>query len=65
MILMFVNWTGDVPRVNGLLAVSRVFGDKNLKAYLNSEPDIKDVTIDSHTDFLILASDGISKVKLP
>jgi len=50
--------------VNGLLAVSRVFGDKNLKAYLNSEPEIKDVTIDSHTDFLILASDGISKVKL-
>ncbi|CAE5964544.1 unnamed protein product [Arabidopsis arenosa] len=56
------NRPGDVPRVNGLLAVSRVFGDKNLKAYLNSEPDIKDVTIDSHTDFLILASDGISKV---
>ncbi|KAL1204211.1 putative protein phosphatase 2C 17 [Cardamine amara subsp. amara] len=56
------NRPGDVPRVNGLLAVSRVFGDKNLKACLNSEPDIKDVTIDSHTDFLILASDGISKV---
>ncbi|XP_010472029.1 PREDICTED: probable protein phosphatase 2C 17 isoform X2 [Camelina sativa] len=56
------NRPGDVPQVNGLLAVSRVFGDKNLKAYLNSEPDIKDVTIESHTEFLILASDGISKV---
>ncbi|ESQ27295.1 hypothetical protein EUTSA_v10018975mg [Eutrema salsugineum] len=56
------NRPGDVSRVNGLLAVSRVFGDKNLKAYLNTEPDIKDVTVDSHTDILILASDGISKV---
>ncbi|VVA95713.1 unnamed protein product [Arabis nemorensis] len=56
------NRPGDVARVNGLLAVSRVFGDKNLKPYLNTEPDIKDVTIDSHTDILVLASDGISKV---
>ncbi|KFK42207.1 hypothetical protein AALP_AA2G225300 [Arabis alpina] len=56
------NMPGDVARVNGLLAVSRVFGDKNLKPYMNTEPDIKDVTIDSHTDILILASDGISKV---
>uniref|UniRef100_A0A1J3HPN6 protein-serine/threonine phosphatase n=1 Tax=Noccaea caerulescens TaxID=107243 RepID=A0A1J3HPN6_NOCCA len=56
------NRPGDVARVNGLLAVSRVFGDKNLKAYLNTEPDIKHVTVDSHTDMLILASDGVSKV---
>ncbi|CAH2067799.1 unnamed protein product [Thlaspi arvense] len=56
------NRPGDVARVNGLLAVSRVFGDKNLKRYLNTEPEIKDVSIDSHTDILILASDGISKV---
>ncbi|CAN8233965.1 unnamed protein product [Cochlearia groenlandica] len=56
------NRPGDVARVNGLLAVSRVFGDKNLKAYLNIEPDIKDVDIDSHIDLLVLASDGVSKV---
>uniref|UniRef100_A0A1J3IZB5 protein-serine/threonine phosphatase n=1 Tax=Noccaea caerulescens TaxID=107243 RepID=A0A1J3IZB5_NOCCA len=56
------NRPGDVARVNGLLAVSRVFGDKNLKAYLNTEPDIKHVAVDSHTDMLILASDGVSKV---
>lgn len=43
--------------------MSRVFGDKNLKAYLNTEPDIKHVTVDSHTDMLILASDGVSKVE--
>ncbi|CAA7013338.1 unnamed protein product [Microthlaspi erraticum] len=56
------NRPGDVARVNGLLAVSRVFGDKNLKAYLNTEPDVKDVTVDGQTDMLILASDGVSKV---
>ncbi|CAN6938871.1 unnamed protein product [Brassica oleracea] len=53
---------GDVARVNGILAVSRTFGDKDLKAFMNREPDIKDVKIDSHTEILILASDGISKV---
>ncbi|XP_013591007.1 PREDICTED: probable protein phosphatase 2C 17 [Brassica oleracea var. oleracea] len=56
------NRPGDVARVNGILAVSRTFGDKDLKAFMNREPDIKDVKIDSHTEILILASDGISKV---
>lgn len=48
--------------MNGILAVSRAFGDKDLKAFMNREPDIKDVEIDSHTEILILSSDGISKV---
>ena len=39
---------GDVARVNGQLAVSRAFGDKNLKSHLRSDPDL-----------LILASDGL------
>ncbi|KAG2322779.1 hypothetical protein Bca52824_015992 [Brassica carinata] len=56
------NRRGDVARVNGILAVSRSFGDKDLKAFMNREPDIKDVEIDSHTEIFILASDGISKV---
>ncbi|RID56365.1 hypothetical protein BRARA_G03566 [Brassica rapa] len=56
------NRPGDVARVNGILAVSRTFGDKDLKAFMNREPDIQDVKIDSHTEILILASDGISKV---
>lgn len=54
--------TGDVPRVNGQLAVSRAFGDKGLKTHLSSEPDITDATVDSQTDVLVLASDGIWKV---
>lgn len=56
------NLPGDVPRVNGQLAVSRAFGDKSLKTHLSSEPDIKEVTVDSSTDILILASDGLWKV---
>ncbi|KAJ6331708.1 hypothetical protein OIU76_010151 [Salix suchowensis] len=34
---------GDVPRVNGQLAVARAFGDHSLKAHLSSEPDVKHV----------------------
>lgn len=54
--------SGDVPRVNGQLAVSRAFGDKSLKAHLRSDPDVKDSSIDDHTDVLVLASDGLWKV---
>lgn len=53
---------GDVARVNGQLAVSRAFGDKNLKSHLRSDPDMKTVDIDSDTELLILASDGLWKV---
>ncbi|WOL03807.1 putative protein phosphatase 2C 41 [Canna indica] len=56
------NMPGDVPRVNGQLAVSRAFGDKSLKSHLRSDPDIcsEDITADS--ELLILASDGLWKV---
>ncbi|XP_057533421.1 probable protein phosphatase 2C 9 [Amaranthus tricolor] len=53
---------GDVPRVNGQLAVSRAFGDKSLKSHLRSDPYVQDKTIDLSTDLLILASDGLWKV---
>ncbi|KAG6417418.1 hypothetical protein SASPL_119576 [Salvia splendens] len=56
------NMPGDVARVDGQLAVSRAFGDKNLKTHLRSDPDITNAEIDAETDFLILASDGIWKV---
>lgn len=56
------NMPGDVARVNGQLAVSRAFGDKNLKTHLRSDPDIKNADIDSDSDILILASDGLWKV---
>jgi hypothetical protein len=53
---------GDVPRVNGQLAVARAFGDQSLKAHLSSEPDIRHVPINSTIEFVILASDGLWKV---
>ncbi|XP_022763684.1 probable protein phosphatase 2C 9 isoform X1 [Durio zibethinus] len=54
--------TRDVARVNGQLAVSRAFGDKNLKSHLRSDPDIQNADIASDTELLILASDGLWKV---
>ncbi|XP_057857617.1 probable protein phosphatase 2C 9 isoform X1 [Cryptomeria japonica] len=56
------NFPGDVPRVNGQLAVSRAFGDRSLKSHLRSDPDVREWDIDSDTEFLILASDGLWKV---
>lgn len=56
------NFPGDVPRVDGQLAVARAFGDRSLKKHLSSEPDVSVETISEDTDYLILASDGIWKV---
>lgn len=50
---------GDVPRVDGQLAVARAFGDKSLKEHLSSEPDLTVENIDDDTECIILASDGI------
>ncbi|CAA6664394.1 unnamed protein product [Spirodela intermedia] len=55
------NMPGDVPRVNGQLAVSRAFGDKSLKSHLRSDPDTRFEDIDTTTELLILASDGLWK----
>ncbi|XP_073065797.1 probable protein phosphatase 2C 10 [Primulina eburnea] len=56
------NMPGDVARVNGQLAVSRAFGDKNLKSHLRSDPDVTNTDVDNETELLILASDGLWKV---
>ncbi|WVY93478.1 hypothetical protein V8G54_032566 [Vigna mungo] len=56
------NMPGDVARVNGQLAVSRAFGDKNLKSHLRSDPDVHPFDINSDAELLILASDGLWKV---
>ncbi|KAM0943764.1 putative protein-serine/threonine phosphatase [Dioscorea sansibarensis] len=56
------NLPGDVPRVDGQLAVARAFGDKSLKKHLSSEPYVVEEDIDAGTEVLILASDGLWKV---
>ena len=53
---------GDVPIVNGQLAVSQAFEDRSLKTHLWSDPNVKEWDVDSETQFLILASDGLWKV---
>ncbi|XP_020589664.1 probable protein phosphatase 2C 62 [Phalaenopsis equestris] len=53
---------GDVPRVDGQLAVARAFGDRSLKVHLSSEPYVNEEIIDDETDYLVLASDGLWKV---
>lgn len=60
----FVTWHG-VDRVGGVLAVSRAFGDIELKKATQgiiATPDTISTRIDSHTKALILACDGVFDV---
>ena len=63
-IVSLCHMAGDVPRVDGQLAVARAFGDKSLKVHLSAKPDINDIEVDDKTELLILASDGLWKVSL-
>ncbi|XP_021770295.1 probable protein phosphatase 2C 51 [Chenopodium quinoa] len=55
----FVSLLG-VPRVNGILAVSRSIGDVYLKRYgVIAEPEVKWYHLDASAVFLVVASDGI------
>lgn len=60
--MYYLMLTGDVPRVDGQLAVARAFGDKSIKIHLSSDPDVTVELIDDDAEFIILASDGIWKV---
>ncbi|CAN6977546.1 unnamed protein product [Brassica oleracea var. botrytis] len=53
---------GNVPRVDGQLAMTRAFGDGRLKEHISVRPDIEIVQIHGDTKFLIFASDGLWKV---
>ncbi|XP_074298984.1 putative protein phosphatase 2C 59 [Silene latifolia] len=46
-------------RVGGVRAVSRAFGDKLLKQYVDADPEIQEEKVDSSLELLILASDGL------
>jgi len=56
----FVQTLG-VPRVNGVLAVSRAFGDCTLKPYITAAPEIAEVELGSvgEDEFVLVASDGL------
>ncbi|XP_052157683.1 probable protein phosphatase 2C 56 isoform X2 [Oryza glaberrima] len=49
----------DTWRVNGLLAMSRAFGNRALKHYVKAEPDIQEKVVDESLEYLILATDGL------
>ncbi|MCO5559721.1 hypothetical protein L7F22_013322 [Adiantum nelumboides] len=53
---------GNVPRVDGRLAMSRAFGDATIKEHISAEPDIHEEWICEGDEFIILESDGISHV---
>lgn len=50
---------GDQWRVDGLLALTRAFGDKELKEHMSSKPDVADVVVDLSCEFLVLGSNGL------
>lgn len=52
-----IDWNGQ--RVLGVLATSRSIGDRCLKPFVISEPEVKVVNTTDSDEFLILASDGL------
>lgn len=53
------NQTIQQPLVNGILAVSRAFGDRNMKGAISAEPDVRERRLERHDEFLVLATDGL------
>ena len=49
--------------MDGQLSMTRAFGDEKLKVHITSEPDVAVVMIETDVKFIILASDGLWKVK--
>ncbi|XP_050104834.1 probable protein phosphatase 2C 62 [Malus sylvestris] len=53
-LLKFIVILGNIPRVDGQLAMTRAFGDRKLQEHITSGPDITVKKIDAETDFIIL-----------
>ena len=45
--------------MNGILAVSRAFGDRNIKSFISAEPEVRERLLEYGDDFLVLATDGL------
>lgn len=54
-----------VPRVEGILAISRALGDSCLKPYVSAEPRIIEGVLGSENDIAVLACDGVWDVLTP
>ncbi|KAH0784365.1 hypothetical protein KY290_003963 [Solanum tuberosum] len=57
-----IKMPGNVPRVDGQLAMTRAFGDAKVKDHITVEPSVTIEKIDNDTNCIILASDGLWKV---
>jgi serine/threonine protein phosphatase PrpC len=55
----------DVPRVQGMLAMSRALGDPRLKPYVSAEPRVVEGLLAPENDFAIVACDGVWDVLKP
>ena len=55
----------DVPRVQGVLAMSRALGDLSLKPYVSAEPRVVEGLLAPENDFAIVACDGVWDVLKP
>jgi len=55
----FVKDVYGMHRVNGILAVSRAFGNATLKPFVMAEPEVHYRKISSHDHYLCLATDGL------
>lgn len=55
----YVDCFNGVWRVQGVLAVSRGFGDRHLKEFIPAKPEVKKLPLTPECEFLILASDGL------
>ena len=50
---------GDMPRVNGIIGVSRAFGDHALKPHVSSRPEVTGPVYFKSGDCYVLGSDGL------
>lgn len=48
-----------MPRLNGVLAVTRSFGDARFKRFVVPEPEILRHPLTGQEDFIVLACDGL------
>ncbi|CAN4110348.1 unnamed protein product [Withania somnifera] len=53
---------GNVPRVDGQLAMTRAFGDAKVRDHITVVPNVTIEKLDGDTECIILASDGLWKV---
>jgi protein phosphatase 1L len=54
-----------IPRVQGILAVSRALGDVGLKPFVTCEPRVVEGHLGMENDFVVLACDGVWDVLNP